>query len=109
MKPKFQNKGASHPMNRQIALIVLFTLPLAPLLLAQTGSTGAVTVTVTDPAGSLVSLDVRAAPRDLVGNCVFGSGDIQLAPWVSVALSAWSTLALWANGCSIVRASMMCK
>src|SRR5260370_1969696 len=43
-------------MSRQIALIVLFTLPLAPLLLAQTGSTGAITGTVTDPAGSLVPL-----------------------------------------------------
>ena len=43
-------------MNRQVALIVLFTLPLAPLLLAQTGSTGAITGTVTDPAGSLVPL-----------------------------------------------------
>src|SRR5258708_37342168 len=43
-------------MNRQIALIVLFTLPLAPLLLAQTSSTGAITGTVTDPAGSLVPL-----------------------------------------------------
>src|SRR5260370_18677523 len=56
MKPKFQNKGASHPMNRQIALIAIMTLPRVCLALAEPGSTGAITGTITVPAGSLVPL-----------------------------------------------------
>src|SRR5260370_25912478 len=43
-------------MNRQIASIALFTLLPAWVSLAQTSSTGAITGTVTDPAGSLVPL-----------------------------------------------------
>src|SRR5437016_2531607 len=41
-------------MNRKIAVVVLCTLLAASVSLAQTGSTGAITGTVTDPAGSLV-------------------------------------------------------
>src|SRR5258708_4447033 len=43
-------------MNRQIALIALFTVLPASVSLAQTGSSGAITGTVTDPAGSVVPL-----------------------------------------------------
>jgi len=41
-------------MNRKIAVVVLSTLLAASVSLAQTGSTGAITGTVTDPAGALV-------------------------------------------------------
>jgi hypothetical protein len=43
-------------MNRKIAVIVLSVLLTASVTLAQTSSTGAISGTVTDPAGSLVPL-----------------------------------------------------